>query len=57
MALAVGVLLDGEAYGIAVAGPIHRMRQNLREHVAALKAVLSSIAELSRERAVAGRIG
>ncbi len=57
MAVAVSVRLDSEAYGIAIAGPIHRMRENFRKHVAALKATSSAIAALSRERAVAGRMG
>jgi IclR family acetate operon transcriptional repressor len=51
MAVAASVRLDSDVYGIAVAGPMPRMREKLNEHTVALKATCSSISELSREHA------
>ena len=56
-AVAAGLRINSEMYGIAVAGPMSRMRENLSEHVSALKTASASIAELSRARAVANGIG
>jgi DNA-binding IclR family transcriptional regulator len=56
-AVAAGLRLDSEAYGIAIAGPMSRMRENLSEHISALKRASASIGELSRGRAVANAIG
>jgi IclR family transcriptional regulator, acetate operon repressor len=56
-AVAAGLRLNSEVYGIAIAGPMARMRENLGEHVTALKNARDSIAQLSRERAVAYGIG
>ena len=56
-AVAAGLRLDSEAYGIAIAGPMSRMRENLSEHISALKKASASIGELSRGRAVANAIG
>jgi IclR family transcriptional regulator, acetate operon repressor len=56
-AVAAGVRLNFEVYGIAVAGPMSRMRENLSEHIVALKAAAASIEESSRERAAANEMG
>lgn len=55
-AIATGLPLNSDVYGIAIAGPMSRMRENLTEHVAALKTASASIAELSRARATANGI-
>ena len=57
LALSVGLRLDPDVYGIAIAGPMSRMREKLSAHVSALKMASAAIAELSRERAVANAIG
>lgn len=57
MAVAVGLRLSSYAYGIAIAGPMSRMRKNLGQHIAALKTTGASVAGLSRERALANDIG
>ena len=49
MAIGSGVRLDSDVYGIAIAGPMTRMRKNLSAHIASLKAAHSSIVQLSRE--------
>jgi DNA-binding IclR family transcriptional regulator len=56
-AVATGLRLDSQAYGIAVAGPMSRMRENLGRHISALKTASTSITELSKERAAANGIG
>jgi IclR family transcriptional regulator, acetate operon repressor len=55
-AIATGLRLNSEVYGIAIAGPMSRMRENLAEHVSALKTASISIAHLSRERDAASGI-
>jgi DNA-binding IclR family transcriptional regulator len=55
LALSVGLRLNSDVYGIAIAGPMSRMRDKLRKHISALKTASAAIAELSRERAVAVR--
>jgi IclR family transcriptional regulator, acetate operon repressor len=57
LALSVGLRLNPDVYGIAIAGPMSRMREKLSAHISALKAASAAIAELSRERAVANAIG
>lgn len=56
LALSVGLRLNPDVYGIAIAGPMSRMREKLSGHVSALKAASAAIAELSRDRAVASAI-
>jgi hypothetical protein len=53
----VGLRLNPDVYGIAIAGPMSRMREKLGAHTSALKMASAAIAELSRERAVANAIG
>jgi DNA-binding IclR family transcriptional regulator len=55
MAIAATVRLGSEVYGIAVAGPIHRMESALTPHVAALVATCAAIAELTHEHAAVRR--
>lgn len=55
-AVAAGLRLNSEEYGIAIAGPMSRMRENLSAHISSLKTASASVAELSRERAVANGI-
>ena len=57
MAMAAGLRLNSEVCGIAIAGPMSRMRENLSEHLSALKRACASIAELRRERTLANGIG
>ena len=57
LALSVGLRLNPDVYGIAIAGPMSRMREKLSEHISALKMAGAAIAELSRESAVANAIG
>jgi IclR family acetate operon transcriptional repressor len=56
LALSVGLRLDPDVYGIAIAGPMSRMREKLSAHIPALKMASAAIAELSRERTVANAI-
>jgi DNA-binding IclR family transcriptional regulator len=56
LALSVGLRLNPDVYGIAIAGPMSRMREKLSKHISALKAASAAIAESSRERAVANAI-
>jgi DNA-binding IclR family transcriptional regulator len=56
LALSVGLRLNPEVYGIAIAGPMSRMREKLSAHIPALKMASAAIAELSRERTVANAI-
>lgn len=56
LALSVGLRLNPDVYGIAIAGPMSRMREKLSGHVSALKTASAAIAELSRDRAVASAI-
>jgi len=46
MALAATVRLDGDVYGIAIAGPIHRMEGDRTAHVSALTATCAAITEM-----------
>jgi DNA-binding IclR family transcriptional regulator len=55
LALSVGLRLNADVYGIAIAGPMSRMREKLSEHISALRTASAAIAELSRQRAVAIR--
>lgn len=57
MAVAVIVQLGGDVYGVAIAGPIHRMTDNLTSHVAALKAACATIADRAHERVSLPRTG
>jgi len=57
LALSVGLRLNPDVYGIAIAGPMARMREKLSKHISALKMAGAAIAELSRERAAANAIG
>ena len=56
LALSVGLRLNPEVYGIAIAGPMSRMREKLSAHIPALKMASAAIAELSRELTVANAI-
>jgi DNA-binding IclR family transcriptional regulator len=56
LALSVGLRLNPDIYGIALAGPMSRMREKLNDHISALKMASAPIAELSRERTVADAI-
>ena len=56
LALSVGLRLNPDVYGIAIAGPMSRMREKLSGHISALKMASAAIAELSRDRAVASAI-
>ena len=56
LALSVGLRLNPEVYGIAIAGPMSRMREKISEHIPALKMASAAIVELSRERTVAHAI-
>ena len=55
-AVAAGLRLNSQLYGIAIAGPMSRMRENLGKHISALKTASASIAELSQEPALANGI-
>ena len=57
MAVAATVRLDGDVYGIAIAGPIHRMDDNLTRHVSRLRAACATIPDLTHERTALRRIG
>jgi len=57
MAVATTVRLGGDVYGIAIAGPVHRMTDNLAGHVSALKAASTVIMEMTSERIVTQRKG
>jgi IclR family transcriptional regulator, acetate operon repressor len=56
IAVSVGFRLNSDVYGIAIAGPMSRMREKLSQHISALKMASAAIAELSRHRAVANGI-
>ena len=47
--------LDGYVYGIAIAGPIHRMEDNLTHHVSAIMAACAAISDVHQERSPAPR--
>ena len=53
MAVAAAVRLGGDRYGIAIAGPIHRMTEDLPSHVSALKAACTDISAMPSERTAA----
>lgn len=53
MAVAATVRLGGDVYGIAIAGPIHRMTEDLTHHVSALKSVCTEISAMTSERTAA----
>ncbi len=55
MAVAATVRLGGEIYGIAIAGPVHRMNDALASHEAALQAACSMISEITSPRAAPHR--
>ncbi len=55
MAVAATVRLGSEIYGIAIAGPIHRMTDALAGHEEALKAACSAISEITSVRAAPRR--
>jgi len=55
MAVAATVRLDGDVYGIAIAGPIHRMENDLAHHVSALRAACAAISDVHQERSTAPR--
>ncbi len=57
MAIAATVRLDGDDYGIAIAGPLQRMTDALTSHVAALKAACVTITEITHERTTLPRAG
>ncbi|MGH7965335.1 MAG: IclR family transcriptional regulator [Candidatus Binatia bacterium] len=57
MAVAATVQLGGDVYGIAIAGPVHRMTDDLRSHVSALKAACLAIMEMTSERTAARHRG
>jgi len=57
MAVAATVRLGGDVYGIAIAGPIHRMESDLTLHVSALTAACATIADMTHERAALQRMG
>ena len=46
MAIAATVRLGSEVYGVAVAGPIHRMERVLTDQASALAAACTSITEM-----------
>lgn len=50
--LAATFYRDDEVYGVAIAGPMHRMKKNLRRHASRLKGACNDIAHLLRPRAV-----
>lgn len=50
MAVATTVWLGGDVYGIAIAGPIHRMTDNTANQVVALKAACTAITDMALER-------
>jgi DNA-binding IclR family transcriptional regulator len=55
MAVAATVRLGSEIYGIAIAGPLHRMTDALARHEAALEAACSTISEIKSVRAAPRR--
>lgn len=56
MAVATTVRLDGDVYGVAIAGPIHRMEGDLAAHVFTLITACTTIADLHCERATLRRM-
>lgn len=57
MAVATTVRLGGDIYGIAIAGPMHRMESSLTPHVSALTAACATIADLIQKRPALRRMG
>lgn len=57
MAIAATVRLDGDIYGIAIAGPIHRMEDNLTKHETALRAACATIIDLPQKPLTVRRRG
>ncbi len=53
MAVAATVRLGGDVYGIAIAGPIHRMTEDLTQHTSALKSTCVDISAMTSERTAA----
>jgi DNA-binding IclR family transcriptional regulator len=49
MAVAATVRLHTDVYGVAIAGPIHRMTDSLTSHVSALTATCTTIADMAQE--------
>jgi len=56
MAIAAAARLDADFYGIAIAGPMHRMAANLKSHVSALKQACATIREAAHERTTLQRM-
>jgi DNA-binding IclR family transcriptional regulator len=57
IAVAATVRLGSDVYGIAIAGPRHRMTDNLTRHVSALRAACTAIIEMMLERTAVQRRG
>jgi DNA-binding IclR family transcriptional regulator len=57
MAVAATVRLDGDVYGVAIAGPIHRMEGDLTTHISALTDACATISNLHPERTPLRRMG
>jgi DNA-binding IclR family transcriptional regulator len=57
MAVAATVRLHNDVYGIAIAGPMHRMTDNLTSHVSALTAACATITDMTQERTTLRRTG
>jgi DNA-binding IclR family transcriptional regulator len=57
MAVATTVQLGGDVYGIAIAGPIHRMESDLTSHVSALTTACTTIADLTHEQKALRHLG
>lgn len=57
MAVAATVRLGSDVYGIAIAGPMHRMTDNLTRHVSALRAACTAITAMTPERTAVQRRG
>lgn len=57
MAVAATVRLGGDVYGIAIAGPIHRMKSDLTKHVSALSAACATITDMTHGPKALRRMG
>ncbi len=55
MAAAATVRLGSDVYGIAIAGPMHRMDDDLTSHVSTLIAACATITDMTREQAALQR--
>ena len=51
MAVAALVRLAADVYGIAIAGPMHRMSNDLARHISKLKASCAAMTQISHARA------